>query len=128
MYGYGKGIRMERIMDRKTGNFVIVPMDHGVSMGPVTGLIDMKKTVDAVATGGATAVLMHKGLIRFSHRSFGQDIGLILHLSASTDLGVSSRSKVLVASVEEALKIGADAVSMHINVGAEKEGDMLSDL
>ncbi|AIZ56859.1 2-amino-3,7-dideoxy-D-threo-hept-6-ulosonate synthase [Candidatus Methanoplasma termitum] len=125
---YGKSIRMERMIDRKTGNSVIVPMDHGVSIGPVDGLIDMRKTVDDVAKGGATAVLMHKGLIRFSHRTFGNDIGLILHLSASTDVGVTSRSKILVASVEEALKIGADGVSVHINVGAESESDMLYDV
>ncbi len=125
---YGKSIRMERIVDRTTGNCVIVPMDHGVSIGPVEGLIDMKKTVDDVANGGATAVLMHKGLIRFSHRTSGRDIGLVLHLSASTDIGVTSNSKTLVASVEEALKIGADAVSVHINVGAETESVMLSDL
>ena len=128
MYGCGKSIRMERIVDRISGNCVIVPMDHGVSMGPVSGLIDMKKTVDDVTNGGATAVLMHKGLVLSGHRNSGNDIGLILHLSASTDIGVSSRSKVLVASVEEALKIGADAVSMHINVGAETEADMLYDL
>jgi fructose-bisphosphate aldolase/2-amino-3,7-dideoxy-D-threo-hept-6-ulosonate synthase len=30
-----------------------------------------------------------------------------------------------VCSVEEAVKIGADAVSVHINVGAEQEDDML---
>jgi fructose-bisphosphate aldolase/2-amino-3,7-dideoxy-D-threo-hept-6-ulosonate synthase len=125
---YGKSIRTERIVDRKTGNSVIVPMDHGVSIGPVDGLIDMRKTVDDVANGGATAVLMHKGLIRFSHRTFGQDIGLVLHISASTDVGVTSRDKILVASVEEALKIGADAVSVHINVGAETEANMLYDL
>jgi len=125
---YGKSIRMERIIDRKTGNSVIVPMDHGVSIGPVEGLIDMRKTVDDVANGGATAVLMHKGLIRFSHRTSGKDIGLILHLSASTDLGVTSREKTIVASIAEALKIGADGVSVHINVGAETESDMLSDL
>jgi predicted phospho-2-dehydro-3-deoxyheptonate aldolase len=125
---YGKSIRMERIIDRKTGNSVIVPMDHGVSIGPVEGLIDMRKTVDDVANGGATAVLMHKGLIRFSHRTSGKDIGLILHLSASTDLGVTSREKTIVTSIAEALKIGADGVSVHINVGAETESDMLSDL
>lgn len=125
---YGKSIRLERIVDRNTGNCVIVPMDHGVSIGPVEGLVDMKKTVDDVANGGATAVLMHKGLIRFSHRTSGHDIGLILHLSASTDIGVSSNSKVLVSTVEEALKIGADAVSIHINVGAETEATMLHDL
>jgi fructose-bisphosphate aldolase/2-amino-3,7-dideoxy-D-threo-hept-6-ulosonate synthase len=125
---YGKSIRLERIVDRNTGNCVIVPMDHGVSIGPVQGLIDMKKTVDDVANGGATAVLMHKGLIRFSHRTSGRDIGLILHLSASTDIGVTSNSKTLVATVEEGLKVGADAVSVHINVGAETESKMLSDL
>ncbi|MDR2845693.1 MAG: 2-amino-3,7-dideoxy-D-threo-hept-6-ulosonate synthase, partial [Candidatus Methanoplasma sp.] len=125
---YGKSIRLERIVDRKTGNSVIVPMDHGVSIGPVDGLIDMKKTVDDVANGGATAVLMHKGLVRFSHRTSGHDIGLILHLSASTDIGVTSRGKVLVATVKEAISIGADAVSVHINVGAETEAEMLRDI
>ncbi len=125
---FGKSVRLERIMDRNTGNCVIVPMDHGISIGPTAGLYDMKKTVDDVANGGATAVLMHKGLIRYSHRSSGNDIGLILHLSASTDLGVTSNSKVLVATVEEAIKTGADAVSVHINVGAETEPDMLADV
>ena len=32
------------------------------------------------------------------------------------------------ATVEEALKIGADAVSIHVNVGAEDESHMLSTL
>jgi fructose-bisphosphate aldolase/2-amino-3,7-dideoxy-D-threo-hept-6-ulosonate synthase len=124
---YGKSIRLERIVDRRTGNSVIVPMDHGVSIGPVEGLFDMKKTVDDVANGGATAVLMHKGLIRYSHRESGRDIGLILHLSASTDIGVTSRGKVLVATVKEAITAGADAVSIHVNVGAETEQEMLRD-
>jgi fructose-bisphosphate aldolase / 2-amino-3,7-dideoxy-D-threo-hept-6-ulosonate synthase len=125
---FGKSIRMERIMDRETGNCVIVPMDHGISIGPTAGLFDMRHTVDAVANGGATAVLMHKGLIRYSYRAGGKDVGLILHISASTDMGVTSNSKVTVATVEEALKIGADAISMHINVGADTEPDMLYDL
>lgn len=125
---YGKNVRMERIMDRKTGNFVIVPMDHGISIGPAPGLVDLRATVDAVANGGATAVLMHKGVVKYSYRASGLDIGLILHLSASTDLGVTSNSKVLVATVEEAIKMGADAVSLHINVGAETEPEMLGDL
>lgn len=116
---------MERIMDRKTGNAVIVPMDHGISVGPLEGLIDMQKAVDDVSVGGATAVLMHKGLIRYSHRMAGEDVGLILHLSASTDLGPTTNSKVLVATIDEAIKCGADAVSIHINFGSEDEPYML---
>jgi fructose-bisphosphate aldolase / 2-amino-3,7-dideoxy-D-threo-hept-6-ulosonate synthase len=125
---FGKNIRIERIIDRESGNAVIVPMDHGISIGPIPGLIDMKKTVSDVVDGGATAVLMHKGMVPQGHRTSGHDVGLILHLSASTDIGVNSNNKVLVATVEEALKLGADAVSMHINVGAESEPQMIKDL
>ena len=125
---YGKKIRMERILDRKTGNAVIVPMDHGISVGPLNGLIDMKKAVDDVSLGGATGVLMHKGLIRYSYRMSGKDVGLIMHLSASTDLGPTYNNKVMVASIEEAIKAGADAVSVHINFGAEDEPHMLEEV
>ena len=124
---FGKNIRLERIINRETGNAVIVPLDHGTSIGPIPGLIDMKSTVNAVSEGGATAVLMQKGLVPYGHRTSGSDVGLILHLSASTNLGSSSDSKVLVATVEEAIKLGADAVSIHVNLGAESEPQMLAD-
>ncbi len=124
---FGKNVRMERIMDRNTGNCVIVPLDHGISVGPIPGIVDFKKTVSDVTIGGATAVLMHKGMIPHGHRTSGHDVGLILHLSASTDIGVNSQSKVLVATVEDGLKLGADAISIHINVGAQEEPQMLAD-
>ena len=124
---FGKKVRIERIIDRESGNAVIVPLDHGISIGPVEGIIDMKKTVNDVVEGGATAVLMHKGMVPQGHRTSGHDVGLILHMSASTDLGINSNNKVLVATVEDGLKLGADAVSIHMNVGAETEPHMLED-
>lgn len=124
----GKKIRIERILDRKTGRCVIVPMDHGVSVGPVAGITNMEETIDQVASGGANAVLMHKGMVRTGHRGYGKDIGLIIHLSASTSLGSDPDHKVLVTSVEKAIKIGADAVSVHVNVGSSKESEMLQKL
>lgn len=124
----GKRIRIERILNRKTGRCVIVPMDHGVSVGPIPGIIDMTDTINEVASGGANAVLMHKGMVGCGHRGYGKDIGLIIHLSASTSLGVDPDNKVLVTSVEKALKIGADAVSVHVNIGSEKEPEMLMKL
>ncbi len=121
----GKKIRIERITNKKTKRSVIVPMDHGVSIGPVAGIIDMAKTIDEVASGGADAVLMHKGMVKHGHRGYGRDIGLIVHLSASTSLGPDPNNKVLVTSVEKAIKLGADAVSVHVNVGSENEPEML---
>ena len=124
----GKEIRMERIMNRNTKKTVIVPMDHGVSSGPIPGLIDMAQTVNLVADGGANAVIGHMGLALHGHRQGGRDIGLILHLSASTSVGPDPNDKVLVNSVTNALKMGADAVSMHVNIGADSEARMLTDL
>jgi fructose-bisphosphate aldolase/2-amino-3,7-dideoxy-D-threo-hept-6-ulosonate synthase len=124
----GKAIRLERILDRKTHRAVIVPMDHGISVGPIDGLIDMPTTVDKVAEGGANAVLGHMGLPMYGHRGYGRDIGLIIHLSASTSLGPDPNHKVLVTEVEDAIRVGADAVSIHVNVGAEDEAEMLKDL
>ena len=69
---------------------------------------------------------MHKGWC-ICHRSFGRDIGLIVHLSASTSLSPDPNSKVIVTTVEEAIKMGADAVSIHVNIGASTEPDMLRD-
>lgn len=124
----GKRIRLERIMDRTTGKTVIIPMDHGVTLGPLAGLIDMKKTINAVASGGANAIVIHKGLVEAGHRRSGKDVGLIIHLSASTCMAPDPNCKVLVCSVEEAIKLGADAVSIHVNIGAEDEKTMLHDL
>jgi fructose-bisphosphate aldolase/2-amino-3,7-dideoxy-D-threo-hept-6-ulosonate synthase len=60
----GKKIRLERIINRNTGRTVIAPMDHGVSSGPIPGIIDMDETVDEISQGGADAILMHRTLIR----------------------------------------------------------------
>jgi class I fructose-bisphosphate aldolase len=123
----GKIIRMERIFNRNTGKTILVPMDHGTTVGPIDGVIDMKKTIQQVANGGANAIVEHKGLVGDGLRGEGPDIGLIVHLSASTTLSPYPNAKTLVCSVEEALKLGADAVSIHVNLGDADEKEMLRD-
>lgn len=123
----GKQIRMERIMNRNTGKTVIVPMDHGISVGPIDGLQDMKSIIQKITAGGANAIVEHKGLVGEGHRRKGGDIGLIIHLSASTSLSPYPNAKTLVCSVEEAIKLGADAVSIHVNLGNGSEKEMLAD-
>jgi class I fructose-bisphosphate aldolase len=55
-------------------------------------------------------------------------VGLIIHLSGSTALSPFPNAKTLVCTVEEAIKLGADAISVHINIGNGSEREMLSDL
>ena len=117
----GKSIRMERVMNRNTRKAVIIPLTHGVGMGPIEGIRDIKNSVDTMALAGANAVIMHKGSVAVAHRRSGKDIGLIVHLTGTTADG----SQVLVTHVEEAIEIGADAVSVRIEIGGEDEKDML---
>lgn len=124
----GKKIRLERIIDRNSGKTVIVPMDHGVTVGPIAGLEDMRETVSRVVAGGANAILMHKGIVRAGHRGTGRDVGLIIHLSGGTSISPDPNAKELICTVEEAMKLGADAVSIHINLGADTESEMLGQL
>ncbi|MCS3923554.1 2-amino-3,7-dideoxy-D-threo-hept-6-ulosonate synthase [Methanosalsum natronophilum] len=124
----GKRIRIERIMDRESRNMFIIPMDHGISDGPIPGLIDIADSINKVAEGGANAVLMQKGMIRHGHRGYGHDVGLIVHMSGSTSLGPDPNNKIQVCTVKEALQMGADAVSIHINIGSETEAEQLHKL
>lgn len=124
----GKKIRLERIIDRNSHRTVIIPMDHGVTVGPIDGLADMRTTIGKVVAGGANGILMHKGIVRAGHRGTGKDVGLIVHLSAGTSLSPDPNAKELVCTVEEAIKLGADAVSVHINLGAETDKEMLRQL
>ncbi|MDD3082455.1 MAG: 2-amino-3,7-dideoxy-D-threo-hept-6-ulosonate synthase [Desulfobacterales bacterium] len=124
----GKKIRIKRIVNRKSGKTVIIPMDHGVSLGPIQGLEDIDKTVNMILRGGANATVVHKGIVTSTNRSEDTDIGLIIHLSASTSLNPFPNNKISVCDVDEALALGADAVSVHVNIGADGEAAMLESL
>lgn len=100
-------------------------MDHGVTLGPISGLVRMQDTIDQLLKGDVDAIIVHRGIAKNVDT---QKAGLIVHLSASTKLGSDPDSKVQVCSVEEALRIGADAVSVQVNVGAQREAEMLAEL
>lgn len=118
---WGKDVRLSRIM--RKGKMLCVPMDHGVTLGPVKGIINIESAVKAVSKGGATAVILHKGMIK--SLSHVPRLGLVMHISASTALSHYPNWKILVSSIEEGLRLGADAVSIHINLGNMYEHKML---
>ncbi len=117
----GKRRRLKRIM--KDGKTVIVPIDHGVSK-PVEGIQKIDTILEAI-DGLADAAVLHKGIVKNSGYVEGMQMGLILHLSGSTHY--RANEKVVVCSVEKAIELGADAVSIHVNIGSETEGEQLRD-
>lgn len=124
----GKEIRLKRIFRGHGKRCVLVPMDHGVTYGPLAGLEDLGRVTFAAAAGGADAVLMHKGMVETAYARQDIAAALVVHLSGATTFASGGgNSKVLVGTVEEAVKMGADAVSIHVTLGDQAEADMLRD-
>ena len=121
----GTTARLDRISTR--GNYLIVPMDHGITLGAIKGLKDIESTIDAVTRGGADSVLTQKGIAPRVHPNLN-GAGYIVHLNASTSIGPDSNDKRHTGTVKEALRAGADAVSYHINVGSNYEPDQIAEL
>jgi len=121
----GISARLDRI--GTGGRYLIVPMDHGITMGAVTGLKNIEATIDGVTRGGADAVLTQKGIAPRVHPHKNEK-GYIVHLNASTTIGPDENDKRMSGTVEAAVRAGADAVSLHINVGSDYEPKQLEDL
>jgi 2-amino-4,5-dihydroxy-6-oxo-7-(phosphonooxy)heptanoate synthase len=129
--GFARRVRLDRLHRNGPGGLLVVPLDHPISGDPIihsgqTGGLD--RLVGDIAAGGADAVVLHKGALRHVQPRRFRDLSLIVHLSAGTGLCADPDAKVLVCSVEEALQLGADAVSVHVNAGSRTEPRQLSDL
>ncbi|WP_422749676.1 2-amino-3,7-dideoxy-D-threo-hept-6-ulosonate synthase [Mycobacterium sp. WMMD1722] len=126
--GTGTRIRLSRIFHPGSGRALVVPMDHSVTVGPLGAGDHADRTAALLADAGTDAVVVHKGRARTIDPGRFAEMALIVHISAGTDLALDRTSKVLVGSVEECLRLGADAVSVHVNVGSPTEARQLADL
>ena len=120
----GKEIRINRIM--RKGKMLCIPMDHGISNGPIEGIEKPHSMIYKCETHGITSVIINKGIIKTLPRP--PKVGILVHYSASTSLSTAPNRKMLTGSVKEALRLGADGVSLHINIGGKEEPEMIEQL
>ncbi|MDH6515155.1 2-amino-4,5-dihydroxy-6-oxo-7-(phosphonooxy)heptanoate synthase [Streptomyces sp. SAI-208] len=124
----GLAVRLARLSRHRDGRFLFVPMDHSVADGPIVDAARFNGLVGDVVAGGADAIVVHKGRARTVDPRLLRECALVVHLSASTPHALDGDAKVLVGDVEEAVRLGADAVSVHVNIGSDSEAAQLSDL
>ncbi len=123
MANLGKNRRIYKIFNQKSNRTILAPLDDALLVGPEGGLRNASKIVKQVVAGGADAIVGFPGLFRKCHNELRSTSG-ILNLTASSIRGVHTR-KVLISSVEEALKIGLDGVAVHVNISSRYEPEML---
>ncbi len=116
----GKARRLSRLLDRKSGRMLCVPLDHGMQVGPLPGIADPAPLIDIVVEAGVNAVIVNPGMfVRFAHRFTGGP-AVILRLDQTTmwrhntPTGYPDTHSRLVATVEEAVQMGAEAVITYL--------------
>jgi class I fructose-bisphosphate aldolase/fructose-bisphosphate aldolase/2-amino-3,7-dideoxy-D-threo-hept-6-ulosonate synthase len=121
--------RLNRIF-RPDGKALIVALDHGLLDGPCPGLEKPAETIAKIIEGGADAVLTSYGIARHFAMELAP-LGLILRVDgAATNLNKKSDgpSSSLFFNVDEALRLGVDAVAVTALPGSAKEEATLKNL
>jgi DhnA family fructose-bisphosphate aldolase class Ia len=123
-----KKLRLRRLKNEKTGRILLLPLDHGISIGPVPGIENLGRLLKTLKTSKVNGFIMHKGAILRCGHLIGNHQSIVLHLNASSDLSAACDLKIMVADLEDAIRVGADGVSVHVNFGALNDSRMLGDL
>ncbi len=124
MPSLGTSRRLRRLSGLR-GRFLLLAVDHGLPAGPIRGMEDLPGLLGTLRGAPFTGVIVNPGMTR--HVPEDPVRGLVVHLSAGTLRGSAPTSKVLAGSVQHAISLGADAVSVQIQFGDAAEGRMLSD-
>jgi 2-amino-4,5-dihydroxy-6-oxo-7-(phosphonooxy)heptanoate synthase len=127
-YHFARAMRLHRLF-RHGSKLMIVPLDHSVTDGPIARPgMSIDQLAGDLAASGVDAIVLHKGSLRHVRPALFRAMSLIVHLSASSHHAPDPNAKYLVASVEEAVTLGADAVSVHVNLGSLDERRQIADL
>jgi len=123
--------RMRRFF-RRDGRALIFAMDHGFEHGPtdfepVWEHVNPKVIVRKVVRAGIDGVMMLPGIARIAGDEVKPNVGLMIKLTSKTNL--RPKEDQLLQSqlgfVEDAVKLGADAIAATVYWGSPQEDVMM---
>jgi fructose-bisphosphate aldolase/2-amino-3,7-dideoxy-D-threo-hept-6-ulosonate synthase len=124
----GKRLRMARLIDSH-GVSLICALDHGMTSPRfLDPLADIEARAREAIAGGSNAIMISKGMLRLADEAFAPDTAVCMLLSASSRPQQDRPDIVAIAEVEEALRLGADAVVLYVSLEGDDEPRMLRTL
>ena len=132
MTSLGKQLRLAGV-DPDSQTIVIVPIDHPIEDASLIELNDPVSVVAALAPVGPNAFLMRRGAAQAAARAYAGRAGWAQRLTGRTALSSSGMAhgdtrQLVLASVEDAVRNGADAVVPTFFFGPETEDAALPQL
>ncbi|MGA8603462.1 MAG: fructose-bisphosphate aldolase [Thermoplasmata archaeon] len=125
--GPGKLTRLKRLLYQHGpggGTLLVLPIDQGLEHGPVDffsnpDALDPQYQYDLASEGKFSAIALHIGLAEKYFHEYAGDVPLILKLNGKTTIpGDAQAFSPLTGTVEDAIRLGADAVGYTIYVGS----------
>lgn len=126
MSALGKAVRLERLRNAGSGHILTIALDHAPSYGLLKGLEDIGGVLERAASAGPDAVMLMKGTAERCFAPYAGRIALIL--KCSTLSTYHPDYDVWVSSVEDALRLGADAIAMAVTIGSTQQAKLLANL
>ena len=123
----GKRTRLKRLLydyGPGGGTLVVLPIDQGLEHGPVDFFanpeaLDPKYQYDLAREGKFSAIALHIGLAEKYFHEYAGDVPLILKLNGKTGIPSDTQAfSPLTGTVEDAVRLGADAVGYTVYVGS----------
>jgi fructose-bisphosphate aldolase, class I len=122
----GKQVRLQRLRNATSGRILTVAVDHAPSYGVLAGLEGFQKVLGQVAGAGPDALLLMKGTAERCFWPYAGRIALILKCSSLSPF--HPQHDVCVSSVEDAVRLGADAIAMALTVGSPQQPQLVHNL
>ena len=120
------GALMSKLM--KNGRILILAMDQGMEHGPKDfneKNIDPEYVCGIASKGGFTGFAVQKGIARMYKENYSGRVPLVLKLNGRTNIVPKEEAySPPVASVSEAISLGADAIGYTLYVGSPREAEM----
>ncbi|MGZ4590115.1 MAG: class I fructose-bisphosphate aldolase [Actinomycetes bacterium] len=125
--GVGKKARLQRILFQHgvaNGTALFLPYDQGLEHGPRDFFVnprssDPRYILRLAVEGGFNGVVLQIGLAEKFFWEYAGEVPLVLKLNGKTDIPPDDAALSSVhASVEEAVRLGADAVGYTLYVGS----------
>ncbi|HCS35248.1 MAG TPA: fructose-bisphosphate aldolase [Sphaerochaeta sp.] len=123
----GKEIRMARLLNEKSGRLLAITMDHPITRGVLPGLENIREVMRLVCAGKPDAITIQKGIARNWFQPYAGKVALIMK-STSYSIPYHPYYDTPVADVEEAVTLGADAISVGMIVGGPEQAAQLTQL
>lgn len=120
----GKQVRLNRLLG-PSGRLLAIMLDHPITRGMMPGLEDIHGMMKKVVAGGPDAVTIHKGIAEKVFAPYAAQTSFILKASAY-QVDYHPHYDTPVADVEEAVRLGADAISVGCIVGGPEQAQQLT--